>query len=107
RSGRSVFEAVSLGLDNIAGSDRLAPLPTGGYREQADGTAWMCLFCENMLEIAGVLAMTDPDYADMAVKFVEHFLWIASSMANLGGGTGMWDEADGFFYDVLRLPNGQ
>ncbi|MFO0807615.1 MAG: glucosidase [Gemmataceae bacterium] len=107
RSGRNVFEGGFLGLDNIGVFDRSAPLPTGGYLEQADGTAWMCLFCENMLQIASTLAMTDPDYADMALKFVQHFLWIASSMANVGGGTGMWDEDDGFFYDVLRLPNGQ
>src|SRR5262249_26658470 len=75
--------------------------------EQADGTAWMALFCENMLEIAAELAKTDADYADMALKFTEHFLWIASSMTHVGGDTGMWDEEDGFFYDVLRLPNGQ
>jgi hypothetical protein len=106
RNGRNVFEGGFLGLDNIGVFDRSAPLPTGGHLEQADGTAWMCLFCENMLEIAGTLAMTDPDYADMAMKFVQHFLWIASSMANVGGGTGMWDEEDGFFYDVLRLPDG-
>ena len=67
----------------------------------------MALFCQNMLEIAVELAMTDPDYGDMALKFVEHFLWIASSMAHLGEDTGMWDEEDGFFYDVLRLPDGQ
>ena len=107
RSGRNVFEGGFLGLDNIGVFDRSAPLPTGGYLEQADGTAWMALFCQNMLEIAAELAMTDPDYADMALKFVEHFLWIASSMAHLGGETGMWDEEDGFFYDVLRLPDGQ
>jgi hypothetical protein len=107
RSGRNVFEGGFLGLDNIGVFDRSAPLPTGGYLEQADGTAWMALFCENMLEIAAELALTDADYADMAIKFTEHFLWIASSMANLGGDTGMWDEEDGFFYDVLRLPNGQ
>ena len=107
RSGRNVFEGGFLGLDNIGVFDRSAPLPTGGYLEQADGTAWMALFCQNMLEIAVELAMTDPDYADMALKFVEHFLWIASSMAHLGGDTGMWDEEDGFFYDVLRLPDGQ
>lgn len=107
RSGRNVFEGGFLGLDNIGVFDRSAPLPTGGYLEQADGTAWMALFCENMLEIAVELARTDADYADMAVKFVEHFLWIASSMAHMGGAdTGMWDEDDGFFYDVLRLPNG-
>ena len=107
RSGRNVFEGGFLGLDNIGVFDRSAPLPTGGYLEQADGTAWMALFCQNMLEIAVELAMTDPDYADMALKFVEHFLWIASAMAHLGEDTGMWDEEDGFFYDVLRLPDGQ
>jgi hypothetical protein len=107
RSGRNVFEGGFLGLDNIGVFDRSAPLPTGGYLEQADGTAWMALFCQNMLEIASELALTDADYADMALKFVEHFLWIASSMAHLGDDTGMWDEEDGFFYDVLRLPNGQ
>ncbi len=107
RTGRNVFEGGFLGLDNIGVFDRSAPLPTGGYLEQADGTAWMCLFCENMLQIATTLAATDPDYADMALKFVQHFLWIASSMANVGGGVGMWDEEDGFYYDVLRLPNGQ
>jgi hypothetical protein len=96
-----------LGLDNIGMFDRSSPLPTGGYLEQADGTAWMALFSQNMLEIAAELAMTDPDYADMALKFVEHFLWIASSMTHVGGETGMWDEEDGFFYDVLRLPDGR
>jgi hypothetical protein len=106
RSGRNVFEGGFLGLDNIGVFDRSAPLPTGGYLEQADGTAWMALFCQNMLEIAVELAMTDPDYADMALKFCEHFLWIASAMAHLGQDTGMWDEEDGFFYDVLRLPSG-
>src|SRR5262249_31339120 len=95
-----------LGLDNIGVFDRSAPLPTGGYLEQADGTAWMALFCQNMLEISNELARTDPDYADMSVKFVEHFLWIASSMMHLGEDVGMWDEEDGFFYDVLRLPSG-
>ncbi|WP_406693950.1 glucosidase [Singulisphaera sp. Ch08] len=107
RSGRNVFEGGFLGLDNIGVFDRNAPLPTGGCLEQADGTAWMALYCQNMLEIAVELAMTDPDYGEMALKFVEHFLWIASSMAHLGEDTGMWDEEDGFFYDVLRLPDGQ
>ena len=87
--------------------DRSAPLPTGGYLEQADGTAWMALFCQNMLEIAVELALHEPAYAEMALKFVEHFLWIASSMIHAGGDTGMWDEEDGFFYDVLRLPDGR
>ncbi len=107
RSGRNVFEGGFLGLDNIGVFDRSAPLPTGGYLEQADGTAWMALYCQNMLEIAVELAMTDADYADMALKFVEHFLWISSAMGHMGGDTGMWDEEDGFYYDVLRLPNGQ
>jgi hypothetical protein len=106
RTGRNVFEGGFLGLDSIGVFDRSSPLPTGGYLEQADGTAWMALFCLNMLEIAAELALTDPDYGDMCLKFVEHFLWIASPMANVGGGTGMWDEEDGFFYDVLRLPDG-
>ena len=107
RSGRNVFEGGFLGLDNIGVFDRSAPLPTGGYLEQADGTAWMALYCQNMLEIAAELAMTDADYADMVLKFCEHFLWIASSMTRLGGDTGMWDDEDGFFYDVLRSPDGQ
>jgi hypothetical protein len=107
RSGRNVFEGGFLGLDNIGVFDRSAPLPTGGYLEQADGTAWMALFCQNMLEIAVELAESDPDYVDMTLKFTEHFLWIASSMAQMGGQTGMWDEEDGFFYDVLRLPDGR
>ncbi len=107
RSGRNVFEGGFLGLDNIGVFDRNASLPTGGHLEQADGTAWMALFCQNMLEIATELAMTDADYADMSLKFVEHFLWIASAMGHMGGDTGMWDEEDGFYYDVLRLPNGQ
>jgi hypothetical protein len=107
RSGRNVFEGGFLGLDNIGVFDRSAPLPTGGYLEQADGTAWMALYCQNMLEIAAELAMTDPDYEDMALKFCEHFFWIGSAMGHLGGDTGMWDEEDGFFYDVLRLPDGR
>ncbi len=80
RSGRNVFEGGFLGLDNIGVFDRSAPLPTGGYLEQADGTAWMALFSQNMVEIAVELAMTDPTYAEMTLKFVEHFLWIASAM---------------------------
>lgn len=107
RTGRNVFEGGFLGLDNIGVFDRSAPLPTGGCLEQADGTAWMALFCQNMFEIASELALTDEDYADMALKFAEHFLWIASAMMHLGKDKGMWDEEDGFFYDVLRLPNGE
>jgi hypothetical protein len=107
RSGKNVFEGGFLGLDNIGVFDRSAPLPTGGYLEQADGTAWMALFSQNMLEIAAELAIKDKAYADMALKFSEHFLWIASSMIRLGDNTGMWDDEDGFFYDVLRLPDGK
>jgi hypothetical protein len=106
RSGRNVFEGGFLGLDNIGVFDRSAPLPTGGYLEQADGTAWMALFCQNMLEIATQLAQERPAYFGMCLKFVEHFLWIASSMVHAGEDIGMWDEEDGFFYDVLRLPDG-
>jgi hypothetical protein len=106
RYGRNVFEGGFLGLDNIGVFDRSAPLPTGGYLEQADGTAWMALFSQNMLEISTELALNDSAFADMALKFVEHFLYIASSMIRMGDNTGMWDEEDGFFYDVLRLPDG-
>jgi hypothetical protein len=106
RSGNNTFEGGFLGLDNIGVFDRSAPLPTGGYLEQADGTAWMALFCQNMLEISVQLALEKPAYIDMCVKFIVHFLWIASSMLHLGD-DGMWDEEDGFFYDVLRLPDGR
>jgi hypothetical protein len=106
RVGNNAFEGGFLGLDNIGVFDRSAPLPTGGYLEQADGTAWMALFCQNMAEISIQLAMEEPNYADMVVKFIQHFLWIATSMIHTGGGTGMWDEEEGFFYDVLRLPDG-
>ncbi|HXX85109.1 MAG TPA: glucosidase [Casimicrobiaceae bacterium] len=106
RSGNNAFEGGFLGLDNIGVFDRSAPLPTGGYLEQADGTAWMALFCENMLEIAAELMMHKPTYVDMCIKFMEHFLWIANGLLHAGEDTGMWDEEDGFFYDVLRLPDG-
>jgi mannosylglycerate hydrolase MGH1-like protein len=107
RAGNNTFEGGFLGLDNIGVFDRSAPLPTGGYLEQADGTAWMALFCQNMLEISVQLALEKPAYVDICVKFVAHFLWIASSMLRIGEGEGMWDEEDGFFYDVLRLPDGR
>jgi hypothetical protein len=106
RTGSNVFEGGFLGLDNIGVFDRSSPLPTGGYLEQADGTAWMALYCQNMLEIACELALVKSAYADMCQKFVEHFLWIASSMIHAGEDVGMWDEEDGFFYDVLRRPDG-
>jgi len=106
RTGRNAFEGGFLGLDNIGVFDRSAPLPTGGYLEQADGTAWMALYCQNMLEIAVQLALERPAYTEMCTKFIEHFLWIAAALAHEGGNVGMWDEEDGFFYDVLRLPDG-
>ena len=105
RFGKNLFEGGFLGLDNIGVFDRSATLPTGGHLEQADGTAWMALFCQNMFEISGELAAHDPFFEDMAVKFGDHFLWIAHAMNQVGAG-GMWDEEDGFYYDVLRLPDG-
>ncbi len=106
RTGNNVFDGGFLGLDNIGVFDRSSPLPTGGCLEQADGTAWMALFCQNMLEIASELALERPAYLDMCLKFIEHYLWIATSLVHAGGDVGMWDEEDGFFYDVLRLPDG-
>ena len=105
RFGKNLFEGGFLGLDNIGVFDRSAPLPTGGHLEQADGTAWVSMFCQNMLEIAVELAAHDSFYEDMATKFADHFLWIAHAM-NQTGPEGMWDEEDGFYYDVLRLPDG-
>src|SRR6478609_6909940 len=105
RFGKNVFEGGFLGLDNIGVFDRSAPLPTGGYLEQADGTAWMALFSQNMLELAVELAAYDPTYEDMVFKFAEHFYFIAAAM-NRSGTDGMWDEEDGFYYDLLQLPDG-
>ena len=105
RYGKNVFEGGFLGLDNIGVFDRSAPLPTGGHLEQADGTAWMALFSQNMLELAVEIAATDPAYEDLATKFADHFLFIANALNRTGAG-GMWDEEDGFYYDVLRLPDG-
>ena len=105
RFGKNVFEGGFLGLDNIGIFDRSAPLPTGGNLEQADGTAWMALFSQNMLEMASELALHDPAYEDMVIKFAEHFYFIAAAM-NQPGPDGMWDEEDGFYYDLLRLPDG-
>ncbi len=105
RYGKNVFEGGFLGLDNIGVFDRSAPLPTGGSLEQADGTAWMALFSQNMVEMAYELANHDPFYENLVVKFVEHFYFIASAM-NKPGTDGMWDEEDGFYYDLLRLPDG-
>ena len=105
--GRNVFEGGFLGLDNIGVFDRSSPLPTGGRLEQADGTAWMAFYAQNMLQLAIELSLHDPVYQTMAAKFYEHFLWIASAMDRGGLATDLWDEQDGFFYDLLRLPDGQ
>ncbi len=105
--GRNVFQGGFLGLDNIGVFDRSAPLPTGGHIEQADGTGWMAMYCLNLLAIAMELASEDPAYEDVASKFWEHFLYIANAINHLGSdGTGMWSEEDGFFYDVLHVPDG-
>jgi len=107
RYGQNVFEGGFLGLDNIGVFDRSATIPSGGYLEQSDGTAWMALYCQNMLEIAAILSVHDPVYTELAIKFYEHFLWIASAMNRMGENQeGMWDEWDGFFYDLLHLPDG-
>jgi hypothetical protein len=104
--GRNVFQGGFLGLDNIGVFDRSAPLPTGGHIEQADGTGWMAMYCLNLLAIAMELASEDPTYEDVASKFWEHFLYIANAINHLGSdGTGMWNEEDGFFYDVLHMPD--
>ena len=105
RFGKNVFEGGFLGLDNIGVFDRSAPLPTGGHLEQADGTSWMAFFSQNMLELATEIAAYDPSYEDLAAKFMDHVLWIAHAINSVGP-DGMWDEEDGFFYDVLRLPDG-
>jgi len=104
--GNNIFGGGFLGLDNIGVFDRSAPLPTGGHLEQADGTAWMAFYCQSMLQIAIELALHDPNYEHMVVKFMKHFLWLALAMGNVGSES-MWDEEDGFFYDVLRLPDGK
>src|SRR5690606_36422499 len=94
-TGRNVFEGGFLGLDNIGVFDRSAPLPFGGRLEQADGTAWMAFFAQCMLQMSLELSLDDPSYDDMALKFFEHFMWIAAAMCQIGDG-GMWDEEDGF-----------
>ena len=105
--GFNIFEGGFLGLDNIGLFDRSAPLPTGGHIQQSDGTAWMAMFCLNMLHIAVELGQHDPVYDDMATKFFEHFLYIGSAMTGRGGaGHGLWDDGDGFYYDQLSMPDG-
>jgi len=105
--GRNVFQGGFLGLDNIGVFDRSAPLPTGGHIEQSDGTSWMGMYCLNMLSIALELARTNPAYEDVASKFFEHFIVICRAMNDLGGeGIELWNRDDGFYYDVLHLPDG-
>lgn len=105
-SGNNIFEGGFLGLDNIGVFDRSRPLPTGGRIEQSDGTSWMAMYCLNMLKIAIELAKTNRVYEDIASKFFEHFLYIAAAM-NGTGSHGLWDEKDQFYYDRLKLPNGE
>jgi hypothetical protein len=107
RTGNNVFEGGFLGLDNIGVFDRSSPLPTGGHLEQADGTAWMAFFSQQMLRISVELALHNPAFEEFATKFFEHTIWIAAAMDRVGENQDdMWDEEDGFFYDVLRLPDG-
>ncbi len=106
--GRNIFQGGFLGLDNIGVFDRSSPLPTGGFINQADGTAWMAMYCLNLMTIALELARHNHVYEDIATKFFEHFLGIAEAMTNLGdAGVGLWDEDDQFFYDALNLPDGR
>ena len=106
--GKNVFQGGFLGLDNIGVFDRSAPLPTGGHIEQSDATSWMGMYCLNMLAIALELARDDSAYEDVASKFFEHFVYICRAMNNIGGeGIELWNREDGFFYDVLDLPDGR
>jgi hypothetical protein len=107
-AGNNVFEGGFLGLDNIGVFDRSAPLPTGGHIEQSDGTSWMGMYCLNMLAMALELARENPAYEDVASKFFEHFVYIAHATRHVGGqDMSLWDEEDGFYYDVLALPDGR
>ena len=104
--GKNVFQGGFLGLDNISIFDRSKPLPAGGHIDQSDGTAWMGFYCVIMMKIALELSKSDPVYQDTATKFFEHFLRIAGAMRNCGGkGVDLWHEEDGFYYDVLHMPN--
>ncbi len=106
--GNNIFEGGFLGLDNIGVFDRSAPIPGGGTLEQADGTSWMAMYSLNMMRMAMELADSQPVYEEMAIKFGEHFFYIAGAMANMSNekGTGLWDEKDGFYYDMLNLTDG-
>ncbi|HMQ15241.1 MAG TPA: hypothetical protein PKC49_04630, partial [Phycisphaerae bacterium] len=112
--GRNIFQGGFLGLDNIGVFDRSAPLPTGGFINQADGTSWMAMYCLNLMRIALELALHNRVYEDIATKFFEHFLHIAEAMNRIGtkdmcaeGGVGLWCDEDQFYYDVLNLPDGR
>jgi hypothetical protein len=105
-NGSNIFQGGFLGLDNIGVFDRSSALPTGGRIDQSDGTSWMAAYCLQMLKISLELAQKNPAYQDMATKFFEHFLRIAHAMGHMGGEHSLWDEEDGFFYDVLHLPDG-
>jgi hypothetical protein len=106
--GDNVFEGGFLGMDNIGVFDRNAPFPAGGQLAQSDGTAWMGMYCLNLLRIALELAVTDATYEDLAMKLFQHFLYLADGMNQVGDHTAnLWDERDGFYYDVLHLPRGQ
>jgi len=105
--GRNLFQGGFLGLDNIGVFDRSAPLPTGGHIDQADGTAWMALCTQNMMQIALELAREDPVYLEQGLSLFENFCWIAAATMNVGpDGVNLWDEEDGFYYDLLRRPDG-
>jgi hypothetical protein len=105
-AGLNIFQGGFLGLDNIGVFDRSAPLPTGGFINQSDGTSWMAMYSLNLMRIALELAQRNHVYEDIASKFFEHFLQIAGAMDKCAGGAGLWDDQDGFFYDVLNLPDG-
>ncbi|MEO5375002.1 MAG: glucosidase [Alphaproteobacteria bacterium] len=108
REDRNIFQGGFLGLDNIGVFDRSSPLPTGGFISQSDGTAWMAMYCLNLMRIALELAQYNPSYQDLGTKFFEHFLRIAEAMTNMGDqGIGLWDEEDQFYYDVLHPGEGQ
>ncbi len=106
--GNNVFEGGFLGLDNIGVFDRSNMIPGGGKLEQADGTSWMAMYCLNMLEMALEISQHNPAYEDVTTKFFEHFVYIAESLNRIGDDwTGSWDDEEGFFYDVLSLPDGR
>src|SRR6266536_53771 len=106
--GNNVFEGGFLGLDNIGIFDRSSAIPGGGILEQADGTSWMAMYCLNMLEMALEISQYDNSYEDVTTKFFEHFVYIAESLNRIGEGwTGSWDDEEGFFYDILAMPDGR